>query len=172
MGAIAVFYNGDDGAVPNDIQIDACTLAKIFSGNITTWDHSDIADLNPDASLPSLDITVVHRTLGSSSTAGITQYIEKASKADGCQEAWNGQGSGSTIEWFEGSVAAEGSGGVTAAIKATPGAIGYLDAGHGYGENLDEVALKNANGIYLVGFVVLSVAFCVFLVVSTPTTPH
>eukprot|EP00750_Incisomonas_marina_P000324 INCI10240.1.p1 GENE.INCI10240.1~~INCI10240.1.p1 ORF type:complete len:369 (-),score=93.00 INCI10240.1:481-1587(-) len=149
MGAIAVFYNGGDGAIPNDVRLDACTLAKVFSGQITNWNDPEIANLNEGVTLPDLDITIVHRTLGSSSTAGFTEYIVKATDEDGCSSSW-GQGSGSTIDWFAGSVAAEGSAGVTAAIKETPGAIGYLDAGHGYSESLDEIALRNEDGAYLV----------------------
>ncbi len=68
--------------------------------------------------------------------------------SDGCAANW-GLGFGTTINWFDGAVAAEGSGGVTAAIKSTPGAIGYLEAGHGYGESLAEIPLRNAAGEYV-----------------------
>jgi ABC-type phosphate transport system substrate-binding protein len=149
MGSVAVFFNGGEGNVlPNTIQLDACTLGRIFSGQITNWNHADIAERNPTLTLPDLPITVIHRLLGSSSTAGITQYLDKATTQDGCPESWT-LGSGSTITWFSGAVSADGSSGVTEAIKATVGAIGYLDAGHGYSASLAEVALRNEDGVYL-----------------------
>jgi ABC-type phosphate transport system substrate-binding protein len=34
-------------------------LAKVWMGTITTWNHADIAGLNPNATLPANDITLV-----------------------------------------------------------------------------------------------------------------
>jgi len=146
-GAIAIFYNNNDGAVPN-LQLEPCTLAKIFSGAITNWNDADIQSLNVGTTLPDLSITVVHRQLGSSSTAGLTGYLVKTTQEYGCTGDWT-LGTGSTITWpvsFEGR---QGSGGVTEMIAATPGAIGYLDSGHGYEAGFAEIALRNENGIFI-----------------------
>ena len=39
LGAIAVFHS-----VPgvSELKLDACLLAKIFGGAVTTWDHADV----------------------------------------------------------------------------------------------------------------------------------
>jgi len=42
-----------------------------------------------------------------------------------------------------------GSGGMTDCIRNTEFSIGYIDAGHGLGENLPEVRIQNAQGIFL-----------------------
>jgi len=148
-GGIAIFYNDDGGNIPQ-LQLTACVLAKIFDGQITTWDHADIQALNTAATLPTTDITVVHRALGSSSTAGTTEYLVKTTTEYNCQDSWT-LGSGSTVSWPSGMShrAAEGSGGVTAAILETPGAIGYLDSGHGYDAGFAEIALQNEDGVFL-----------------------
>ena len=36
----------------NELNLDAATIAKIFSGEITKWNDQAIADQNPDANLP------------------------------------------------------------------------------------------------------------------------
>lgn len=83
LGAISFFHN-----VPNlpaaGLQVTGCILARIFSRDITTWDHPDILALNPGMTVPNgQGITVVHRTLGSSSTASITEYLHTR-----CPEHW------------------------------------------------------------------------------------
>merc|ERR1719291_808947 len=68
MGAIAIFHsvpasmNGGQA-----IKLNSCLLAKIFSRQITTWDHADIKAMNPSLSVPAnQNIFVVHRVHGSS----------------------------------------------------------------------------------------------------------
>merc|ERR1719247_3702103 len=83
MGAIAVFHSVPDTTADNPIHLDACTLAKVFSRQIKTWDHADIKAINPGVMLPSAGIVVVHRRHGSSSTSGLTNYLKKS-----CPESW------------------------------------------------------------------------------------
>jgi len=146
MGAIGVFHS-----VPADklggepIHLTGCLLARIFSREITTWDHADIKAVNPKMTATG-DIKVYHRVHGSSSTSGVTQYI-----SDKCPAYWRDRGfsSGSTITWPAGTFEAQGSGGMAAAIKANENAIGYLDAGHGHSEGFGEIALLNRDNKYL-----------------------
>ena len=144
MGAISFFHSVPSGEIgASAIDLDACLLARIFKNEITTWDHADILAANPGMNVPAnTEIKMVHRTLGSSSTTGITEYLLQK-----CPAHWD-LGSGSTITW-NGGFAAQGSGGVSDYIENTPYAIGYLDAGHGHNLGLSEIALKNLNNIYL-----------------------
>jgi ABC-type phosphate transport system substrate-binding protein len=143
MGGIGVFHS-----VPSDspIDLDGCLLARIFSREITSWDHPDIKALNPSLSY-SGDIKVVHRVRGSSSTAGFTEYLEGHAQ-ESCVSSWT-LGSGSTIVWPSGTFEAQGSGGMASYIAANEGAIGYIDAGHGHSAGLSEIALQNRDGHYL-----------------------
>jgi hypothetical protein len=67
------------------IELDACLLSKILRRVITTWDDPAIKALNPTLNVSAGQaIKVAHRTLGSSTTAGITEYLAKATK-DRCE---------------------------------------------------------------------------------------
>ncbi|WP_316311487.1 substrate-binding domain-containing protein, partial [Clavibacter michiganensis] len=46
----------------SDLTLDAKTIAGIFSGKITKWNASEIADLNKGVDLPDANITVIHRS--------------------------------------------------------------------------------------------------------------
>ena len=75
LGAMSFFHNVPSSVLPSTgLNMEACILADIFSGVITTWDHEDIMAINPDFAPPSGEpIVVYHRTYGSSTTKGITQ---------------------------------------------------------------------------------------------------
>src|SRR5271156_3298100 len=52
MGAIVPVVN-IEGVKPGELLLDGPTLAKIFLGEIKTWDDAAIKKLNPTATLPS-----------------------------------------------------------------------------------------------------------------------
>jgi len=144
LGAIGVFHSVPSGNLGGaSLALDACLLARIFNGNIRTWDHADIKSQNPGLNVPAGQaIKVAHRRLGSSSTGGLSGYLNKK-----CPGDW-GLGAGSTINWPSVSTiqAVEGSPEMQAHINGNDYAIGYLDAGHGHDYNLQEVALTNRDG--------------------------
>jgi len=142
MGGIAVFHSVPASTIGGqDLDLTGCLLARIFSRDITRWDHPDIIAINPGFTYTG-DIKVVHRVRGSSSTAGFTQYL-----AQKCPASWT-LGSGSTIVWPAGTFEGQGSGGMSQYIQDNEGAIGYIDAGHGHDAGLGEIALMNADGNY------------------------
>ena len=143
MGGIGVFHSVPTSTLGGAaLDLTGCLLAKIFSRQITMWNDPQILALNPSLTYTG-EIKVVHRVRGSSSTAGFTEYL-----AGKCPASWS-LGSGSTITWPAGTFEAQGSGGMAGFIAANEGAIGYIDAGHGHAANLGEVALQNADGLYL-----------------------
>lgn len=152
LGTISVFANipGFRGSV----KLSPCNLARIYMLDIKNWNHPAIAGENPglQAALGSGDVTirVGRRNKGSSSTFGISQYMDKA-----CPDVWK-HGAGSKIPINGPNVEiVEGSSGMTNFIRTTPYAIGYLDSGHGIDSGLQEVALEvfgrdgNDNGFYV-----------------------
>src|SRR3984885_13204123 len=118
IGPIAIAYNlsGVTG-----LKLDAPTLAKIFQGQIKTWDDPAIKALNPGLSLPSTAITLAVRSDGSGTTANFTQYL-----VDAAGSGWT-LGTGSTVKWPSTARAGDGGSGVAQIIKSTAGAIGYVD---------------------------------------------
>ena len=78
LGADAVTWN-----LPSlgktTLNFDAATLADIFLGKITKWNHPRLVALNPGVALPDKDLLVVHRTDGSGTTFIWTDYLSTVS---------------------------------------------------------------------------------------------
>src|SRR5262245_36140255 len=51
-----------EGITSGEVRLDGATLAKIFLGEIKTWNDPAIAKLNPNVKLPSQPIVAVHRS--------------------------------------------------------------------------------------------------------------
>ena len=78
MGGIVPVVNLD-GVKPGELTLDGPTLAKIFLGEIKSWDDPAIAKLNPSAKLPKQAIAVVHRSDGSGTTFNFAYYLAEVS---------------------------------------------------------------------------------------------
>ena len=132
ISPIAVIYNLPDTGVDN-IQLDAATIAKIFRGDITSWDDAAIADQNPDATLPATAITVVNRSDDSGTTKNFTDYLFAASEGvwtDEADDAWP----------LPSKQSGDGTSGMVTTVSSAVGAIGYADASQA--GDLGTVALK------------------------------
>ncbi|NKE10356.1 MULTISPECIES: phosphate ABC transporter substrate-binding protein PstS [Kocuria] len=103
------------------VNMNAETIAKVFNGEITTWDDPEIAQQNPDADLPDTNITVVHRSDESGTTENFTEYLHAAAG-----DVWTDEASES---WpVSGQENAQGTSGVVSTVSGTEGAITYADA--------------------------------------------
>jgi phosphate transport system substrate-binding protein len=141
FGAITVSYNLS--GVKSGLKLDGSTLANIFLGKITKWNDPAIAKQNPGVSLPSSNITVVHRSDESGTTKGFTTFLAGASPE------WNSKvGADKTVKWPTGT-GAKGNDGVAAAIKQTPGAVGYVEQAYALQNNFTYANVKNASGKYV-----------------------
>jgi len=56
------------GIKPGELHFTGALLADIYLGKVKKWNDPAIAQLNPEARLPDLAITVVHRSDGSGTT--------------------------------------------------------------------------------------------------------
>lgn len=67
VGPVGVFFN-----LPGitALNMNACTLTKVFQGTINRWNDPIIQAQNPGVALPNQLITVFTRKSGSSSTFG------------------------------------------------------------------------------------------------------
>jgi phosphate transport system substrate-binding protein len=110
-----------EGIKPGELVLDGPTLAKIYLGEIKTWDDAALKKLNPNAKLPSMPIVVVRRSDGSGTTFIWTDYLSKVS-AD-----WKSKvGASTAVEWPVG-IGAKGNEGVANNVQQTRGAIGYVE---------------------------------------------
>ncbi len=110
------------------------TIAKIFRGEITSWDDAAIAADNPDADLPALAITPVHRADGSGTTKNFTDFLNKAAGGVWTDEAAD--------DWpLQGGESGTGTSGLIQSVQAAQGTIGYADESAVPAE-LGQVAVK------------------------------
>ncbi|QGM96935.1 phosphate ABC transporter substrate-binding protein PstS [Methylocystis parvus] len=139
IGGIVMVVNLD-GVAPGDLVLDGPTVAKIFLGDIKSWDDAAIKKLNPKAKLSATPIVVVHRSDGSGTTFNFTNYLSKVS-AD-----WKSKvGEESAVEWPAG-IGAKGNEGVANNVSNTKGAIGYVEYAYAKQNKLTHTKLVNAAG--------------------------
>ncbi|MGB3911564.1 MAG: phosphate ABC transporter substrate-binding protein PstS, partial [Pseudolysinimonas sp.] len=119
ISPIAVIFNLEG---IESLDLDAATIAGIFTGDITSWSDSVITEQNPDENLPDLTITAVHRADDSGTTANFTDYL-----AANAPEVWTAGAVDSWPEEYPGEAAPQTSGVVDAVTNGT-GTIGYADA--------------------------------------------
>ncbi|MCM3655813.1 phosphate ABC transporter substrate-binding protein PstS [Agromyces mediolanus] len=118
ISPIAVIYNVEG---VDELNLDAATLAKIFKGEITTWNDAAIASLNPGATLPASNITAVHRSDDSGTTKNFADYLNQ-----NAPEVWD-QKPADTFP-FQAGEGAQGTSGVVDAVTNGVNTIGYADA--------------------------------------------
>jgi phosphate transport system substrate-binding protein len=139
MGGIVPVVNLD-GIAPGSLTIDGATLAKMFLGEIKSWNDAAIQKLNPGAKLPNQAIAVVHRSDGSGTTFNFTDYLSKVS-AD-----WKSKvGSNTAVEWPVG-IGAKGNEGVANNVAQTKGSIGYVEYAFAKQNKLTFTKMMNKDG--------------------------
>ncbi len=118
ISPIAVIFNVEG---VTDLNFDSATLAKVFKGDITTWNDPAIAALNPKATLPSTAITAVHRSDDSGTTKNFTDYLNQTAP-----DVWT-ESPADPFPYQTGE-GAKGTSGVVDAVTNGTGTIGYADA--------------------------------------------
>lgn len=135
-GPIAVAYN-----VPgvDKLNLTPELIAKIFSGKITNWNDPAIAAENKGVKLPDTKISVFFRSDSSGTTDNFTNYLHTTAP-----DAWTADHSKS----WSGKVG-QGkpkSAGVSAAVKATKGAISYVEWSYATANDLDMARIDSGSG--------------------------
>lgn len=143
-GTVVLAYNlpGE----PKDLKLSREAYSKIFLAQIKKWNDPLIAKANPGIKLPDLDITVVRRADASGTTFVFTKHLSAIN------EEWaKGPGFGVTVNWptTDKIVASPQNAGVTATIKQTPGAIGYIEYGYAVQTKINMAMLQNKAGKFV-----------------------
>jgi phosphate transport system substrate-binding protein len=141
LGAITVSYNLP--GVKSGLKLDGRTIADIYLGKVTKWNDPEIAGANAGMSLPATDITVVHRSDSSGTTAGFTDFLQRNSP-----EWKRGPGSDKEVKWPTGT-GGKGNAGVAAAVKQTEGAIGYVEQAYALQNGFTFADVENSAGKYV-----------------------
>ena len=115
-------------------------LAGIYLGKITAWNDPEIAKVNPNVSLPTDKIVVVHRQDGSGTTYVWTDYLSKVSPE------WHEiVGTGVSVSWPLG-IAGKGNQGVAELVEHTPNSIGYTELTYAVANGLSYGSVMNRSG--------------------------
>lgn len=141
FGAVTVSYNLP--GVESGLKLDGQTLADIFQGKITKWNDPAITKLNPDVTLPSSEITVVHRSDESGTTALFTTFLDASSKS------WASEvGTDKSVKWPTGT-GAKGNDGVAGGVKQTEGSIGYVELAYALQNKFTTADVQNSSGKFV-----------------------
>lgn len=140
-GIVVLAYNVP--GAPADLRLARQAYTGIFLGKITYWDDQAIARTNRGVKLPHIRIVVIAKSDASGTTFVFTNHLSAIST-----EWKNGPGTGKTVNFPVG-LAARGTLGVTALIKRTPGAIGYVEYGYAKQSGVLMAALENASGNFV-----------------------
>lgn len=135
--------------IPNNVNLKMTPklVADIYLGKIKNWDNPIFKKLNPQYKFPNMRIFVVHRADASGTTFDFTSLLTDTSKA------WaNKVGRSLSPSWPVGS-GYLGNDAVVAAVKSTPGSIGYAGFGWILEYHMASAAMLNKAGNYVVGSV-------------------
>src|SRR5437667_341413 len=141
LGAVVLTYNLQGVSKP--LRFSPDVIADIFLGKITKWNDPRIKADNADASLPSAEITVVHRAEASGTSFVFSDYLSKVS-ADWKQKV----GADKSPNWPVGQ-GGKGNEGVTGQIKQQPNTIGYVELAYTVQNKLPVALVKNASGVFV-----------------------
>lgn len=141
LGGISVAFNVP--GVKSGLRLDGSTVARIFLGTVKTWNDRAIRKLNPKVKLPSMPITVVHRSDGSGTTYIFSDYLSKVN------DQWRGLVGTGKLPDFPTGIGEKGNPGVADFIRQTPGTIGYVELAYVLQTGMKQAAIENRRKQFL-----------------------
>ncbi|KKM68342.1 hypothetical protein LCGC14_1461810, partial [marine sediment metagenome] len=142
-GEVVLSYNLDG---VKELKLPRDVYPEIFMGKITKWNDPKIAAANPGVSLPDEKITVVVRSDSSGTSYVFTNHLsainEEFKTSVGGAKSPNWPSAGTIVK-------APKNDGVTATIKQTPGAIGYIEYGFAKLTKMPTALLQNQKGEFV-----------------------
>ncbi|MGP8066050.1 MAG: phosphate ABC transporter substrate-binding protein PstS [Acidimicrobiales bacterium] len=147
LGGVAISYN-IPGIGKQRLKLDGPTLARIFDGTITNWDDPAIAQASGITDLPDLRIVPVHRADSSGPGYDLDQYLIDTAPA--WVSAIGTSTPSKTWPLAKVGVGEQLNTGVATYVSQTRGAIGYIEYAYAYESHFTNVALKNADGAFVV----------------------
>ncbi|MGO9952456.1 MAG: phosphate ABC transporter substrate-binding protein PstS [Dissulfurispiraceae bacterium] len=131
------------GVSAGQMRLDSEAVCKIYLGEITFWDDTKIKAMNPKIKLPHSEITVVHRSDGSGTTAIFTTYLSESCPA------WKEKvGAGTSVKWPVG-IGGKGNEGVSNYVGRSNDSIGYVEFAYAQQNKLAHTLLKNPAGNFV-----------------------
>jgi len=143
-GEIVLSYNLPGN--PKGLKLPRDVYSNIFLGKITKWNDPKIVAANAGMKLPDTPITVVVRADSSGTTAVFTKHLATIN-----EEFKKTLGEGNTVNWpaSDKFIKSPKNDGVTATVRQTPGAIGYIEYGFAKLAKVEFALLQNKAGQYV-----------------------
>jgi phosphate transport system substrate-binding protein len=141
VGGIVPIFNVP-GIASGQLKLTGPVIADIYLGNISNWDDRHIAALNPGVKLPHHSIKVVHRADGSGTTFIFTHYLSDVSPTWAKEVGFN-----DAVNWKLGD-GGKGNDGVSALVKQTQYAIGYVEYFYAKQNKLTYALVQNKAGAF------------------------
>ena len=149
---LAISYQMIEYNIPGltaHLKLNGTVISQIYQGQITNWNDSAIAALNPGVNLPNLKIVALHRSDGSGDTFIFSQYLSDT------DPTWASKYSfGTTISWpsITNELGENGNGGMVSGCAATSGCIAYVGISFltsVLGDGQTYAQLENGEGQYV-----------------------
>jgi len=140
-GSVVLAYNVK--GIGAGLKLTGEIISGIYLGQITTWNDPRIQKENPNLTLPSEPISVVHRSDSSGTSYIFTNYLASVSS-----EWKNKVGAGKSVNWPVG-LGGNGNAGVAGLIKSSSGSIGYVELAYAVTTKLNYGPVKNKSGNYV-----------------------
>jgi phosphate transport system substrate-binding protein len=141
IGAVVPIYHVPE--ITGELKVNGALLADIFLGRIRNWNDPAIARLNSGMTLPPTDITVVYRSDSSGTSFILGDFLSKRSTE------WRRMVGANRVLNLPVGIGARGSEGVSALVRQTPGAIGYVEYTYAVRHKIDVGLVQNAQGEFV-----------------------
>ncbi|HWX53073.1 MAG TPA: phosphate ABC transporter substrate-binding protein PstS [Verrucomicrobiae bacterium] len=141
LTAVVPVYNVPGTSRP--LRFSGKVLADIYMGKIKSWNHPDLARLNPGVSLPNLAISAYHREPGKGTTYLFTDFLSRTNPSFRSLV-----GTDSSPAW-PGGKEAQGGETLVRQVKATEGAIGYAELNTAQAGGVSIGQVQNLSGAFL-----------------------
>jgi len=146
VGAVVLAYNLP--GLSGRLKLSGDIIADMYLGKIAKWNDPMMASMNEGMALPDKEIVLVKRSDSSGTTFIFTDYLSAVSG-----EWMRSVGRGKVFN-YPGAVGArgiqaKGNEGVTAIVKQTPYAIGYVELTYALQNNVPYALIKNKAGRFV-----------------------
>jgi phosphate transport system substrate-binding protein len=141
-GMVVLAYNLPGLDAP--LKLSRPVYADIFLRRITSWNDPRIRAINPGLPLPNRSIVIAARQDRSGTTFALANHLSAISP-----DWQRGPGTGYAVDWSGRAMLARGNEGVAALVKASEGAIGYVEYGFAARLHLPTAQLQNRAGRYV-----------------------
>lgn len=132
------------GIKSGQLKLNADLIAKLYMGKIRSWDDAELRALNPGVTLPRLPVVLVARDEPASTTLAFTTHLANNSPAFRAAVGASKQPGWTMPLQRVSSTQAMGE-----KVRATEGAIGYINYDEAYRNQLSVVRLQNRAGNFV-----------------------